>query len=235
MSACPCGHSIDGKRWSYELCCGPLHRRQAHAPTAEALMRSRFSAFSLGHVDYLLATHRPPVPEADARRKLEKSLAGTRLAAPQNHRHLRRLGRRPARRGGIHCHFRGGRPPGQAAGALLFQARGRTLVLRRGPCHGAPDRFTHGGTQRPLLVWQRQEAEEMPPLSECHCRSIPGPTLTIPVTSRQLRLTAETHRRALNLWSEELCCPGCRRSPSRHHICFLLYESLNLETGRETP
>lgn len=49
-------------------CCGPLHAG-APAPTAERLMRSRFSAFALGDAEYLLASHhastRPAALELD--------------------------------------------------------------------------------------------------------------------------------------------------------------------------
>jgi SEC-C motif-containing protein len=53
---CPCGR-IQGKGLPYTLsaCCGPYHAGQA-APDAESLMRSRYSAFVLGHAPYLLAT-----------------------------------------------------------------------------------------------------------------------------------------------------------------------------------
>ncbi|GMA28452.1 YchJ family protein [Arenivirga flava] len=61
--ACPCG--------SGELlaaCCGPLHAGHP-APTAERLMRSRFSAFALGDAAYLLRswsrTTRPASLEVD--------------------------------------------------------------------------------------------------------------------------------------------------------------------------
>ena len=47
---CPCGRGI-----SYEQCCGPLHQGQP-AADAEALMRSRYSAYVLGLIDYLLGT-----------------------------------------------------------------------------------------------------------------------------------------------------------------------------------
>lgn len=47
---CPCG---SGR--AYARCCGPLHAG-APAPTAEALMRSRYSAFVLGMEPYLLAS-----------------------------------------------------------------------------------------------------------------------------------------------------------------------------------
>ncbi|MBO3747757.1 hypothetical protein J5X84_16890 [Streptosporangiaceae bacterium NEAU-GS5] len=51
---CPCGLPA-----SYAECCGRLHRGDAVAPTAEALMRSRFSAFSVGDEAYLLRTWHP--------------------------------------------------------------------------------------------------------------------------------------------------------------------------------
>jgi SEC-C motif domain protein len=43
----------------YEECCGRFHRGDAKAPTAERLMRSRFSAFSVGDEAYLLRTWHP--------------------------------------------------------------------------------------------------------------------------------------------------------------------------------
>ncbi|SCL31210.1 SEC-C motif-containing protein [Micromonospora rhizosphaerae] len=46
---CPCGSGLP-----YAQCCGPLHRGESTAATAEALMRSRFSAFAVGDADYLL-------------------------------------------------------------------------------------------------------------------------------------------------------------------------------------
>lgn len=49
--ACPCG---SGK--PYAVCCGPLHAGEKPAPTAEALMRSRYAAYVLKLEDYLLAT-----------------------------------------------------------------------------------------------------------------------------------------------------------------------------------
>jgi SEC-C motif-containing protein len=55
-AACPCG---SGRR--YAECCGRWHAGPLHlaAPTAEALMRSRYAAFVLGLSDYLLATWHP--------------------------------------------------------------------------------------------------------------------------------------------------------------------------------
>jgi len=56
---CPC---LSGN--PYDECCGPLHRGAA-APTAERLMRSRFSAFALRLPDYLLATWHPRARPAE--------------------------------------------------------------------------------------------------------------------------------------------------------------------------
>lgn len=62
-SACPCE---SGK--SYAQCCAPFHAGAA-APTAEALMRSRYSAYVGKLEPYLLstwhATTRPPSLDAD--------------------------------------------------------------------------------------------------------------------------------------------------------------------------
>ena len=55
-TACPCGRTAGkGQALSLDVCCGPFHAGQ-NAPDAESLMRSRYSAFVLGHVPYLLAT-----------------------------------------------------------------------------------------------------------------------------------------------------------------------------------
>jgi SEC-C motif-containing protein len=51
---CPC---LSGD--TYGACCGPLHRGERAAPTAETLMRSRYSAFAVGDAGYLLATWHP--------------------------------------------------------------------------------------------------------------------------------------------------------------------------------
>jgi SEC-C motif domain protein len=70
--ACPCGLGDD-----YDACCGRLHAG-APAPTAEALMRSRYSAFAVGDLGYLLRTWHPSGrPE---KLSLEPDLRWTRLA-----------------------------------------------------------------------------------------------------------------------------------------------------------
>jgi SEC-C motif-containing protein len=52
--ACPCG---SGRR--YAECCGQLHFSAKNEMTAEALMRSRYSAYVLKLADYLLASWHP--------------------------------------------------------------------------------------------------------------------------------------------------------------------------------
>lgn len=51
---CPCE---SGK--PYKLCCQPYVEQISNAPTAEALMRSRYSAFSLLNEDYLRYSWHP--------------------------------------------------------------------------------------------------------------------------------------------------------------------------------
>ncbi|ARP82760.1 hypothetical protein CAL12_19330 [Bordetella genomosp. 8] len=56
VKSCPCG---TGK--PYAACCGQWHHGSRHlqAPTAEALMRSRYSAYVLDLVDYVRDTWHP--------------------------------------------------------------------------------------------------------------------------------------------------------------------------------
>ncbi|WLW56258.1 YchJ family protein [Streptomyces sp. YU58] len=62
--SCPCGLAE-----TYDACCGRFHRGEAAAPTAESLMRSRYSAFVKRDEAYLLRTWhprtRPPRVEFD--------------------------------------------------------------------------------------------------------------------------------------------------------------------------
>ncbi|MCC3266765.1 YchJ family protein [Arthrobacter gengyunqii] len=51
---CPC---LSGE--TYAGCCGRYHSGAGNAPTAEALMRSRYSAFAVGDQPYLLRTWHP--------------------------------------------------------------------------------------------------------------------------------------------------------------------------------
>jgi len=59
LTACPC-RPVNAAL-PYTVCCGVFHAGPSHllAPNAEALMRSRYSAFVLDLTDYLLATWHP--------------------------------------------------------------------------------------------------------------------------------------------------------------------------------
>jgi len=48
---CPCGTGLQ-----YKNCCQPYHLKTKNAPTAEALMRSRYAAFVVADGDYLYET-----------------------------------------------------------------------------------------------------------------------------------------------------------------------------------
>jgi len=51
MSECPCGSGLE-----LDACCAPFVNGDKPAPTAEALMRSRFTAYALGKAKYLHST-----------------------------------------------------------------------------------------------------------------------------------------------------------------------------------
>ncbi|MCV6604461.1 MAG: YchJ family protein [Porticoccaceae bacterium] len=71
MQTCPCGSTL-----SYSVCCQPLHLGAA-AASAEALMRSRYSAFSMGLVDYLISSHHPGQRTPNERQSLQQSMENT--------------------------------------------------------------------------------------------------------------------------------------------------------------
>ena len=54
MKTCPCG---SGKK--YEDCCKKYIKKTLIPPTAELLMRSRYTAYVIGDFDYILETHDP--------------------------------------------------------------------------------------------------------------------------------------------------------------------------------
>lgn len=64
MTSCPCGGvalmakppGTQGSNERYADCCGRYLDGGEAAPTAAALMRSRYTAYTLGREDYLLAT-----------------------------------------------------------------------------------------------------------------------------------------------------------------------------------
>ena len=87
VDVCPCGRLDAHKRLlTYAACCTPLHAGET-APDAERLMRSRYSAFVLGDVPYLLATWhsstRPATLELEPQAKwLGLEIKGHRVTGP---------------------------------------------------------------------------------------------------------------------------------------------------------
>ncbi|MBI2393287.1 MAG: SEC-C domain-containing protein [Deltaproteobacteria bacterium] len=71
---CPCS---SGK--SYAECCAPFHDRKRHAQEGEELVRSRYSAFALGKVDYLYDTLHEDHP--DRRHAPDQIMAALRAAS----------------------------------------------------------------------------------------------------------------------------------------------------------
>ena len=70
---CPC---TSGKEFAD--CCEPILTQAEQAKTAEQLMRSRYAAYALEEVDYLIETHPDPgVPPAERRRDLRQSCRQT--------------------------------------------------------------------------------------------------------------------------------------------------------------
>ena len=64
---CPCGSGN-----TLAVCCGPLIARTAAAPTAESLMRSRYTAYVLGEIDWIVASHDPAGADDVDRSSTEK-------------------------------------------------------------------------------------------------------------------------------------------------------------------
>ena len=70
--ACPCGSAK-----SFSACCEPFLNGPALAETAEQLMRSRFSAFCLQNVSYLINTLQPSKRQPDDAASLQQSMQQT--------------------------------------------------------------------------------------------------------------------------------------------------------------
>jgi len=54
MNMCPCGSNL-----AYEACCQAIIKGERPAETAEQLMRSRYSAYAMKEIDYLLTSLHP--------------------------------------------------------------------------------------------------------------------------------------------------------------------------------
>ena len=70
---CPCGSGV-----TYSLCCQPYHKGTDTAPTPVALMRSRYTAYVMNDVAYLLASWHPDCRAEQWRESLAESAAQTR-------------------------------------------------------------------------------------------------------------------------------------------------------------
>ena len=67
MAGCPCGSGN-----SYPKCCKPYIDGSRTAPTAEALMRARYTAYEKGAVDFIMNTHHPEGREELSREATEE-------------------------------------------------------------------------------------------------------------------------------------------------------------------
>jgi SEC-C motif-containing protein len=64
---CPCGSNNP-----IDICCLPIIKELKEAETAEQLMRSRYTAFTLTEVDYLMKSHHPKTRNIKQKKKLKK-------------------------------------------------------------------------------------------------------------------------------------------------------------------
>lgn len=64
-SDCPCG-----RKKTYELCCGIAHKNLSNVKTAEDLMRSRYTAFTLANGDYLMLSQHTTTRELDRKQEI---------------------------------------------------------------------------------------------------------------------------------------------------------------------
>lgn len=69
---CPCG-----SQKLFSECCQPLLSEEVLADTAEALMRSRYSAFATGNIDYLISTLHPSKRQPQDHELLQGALHNT--------------------------------------------------------------------------------------------------------------------------------------------------------------
>jgi SEC-C motif domain protein len=95
---CPCGSDLE-----YDQCCGPYLGGKTSPPTAEALMRSRYTAYTRGDIDYIANTLAP-----------EKHGAFDRAAATAWATQAKWLG--------LKINFVDGGRPGDAEGVVAFIA-----------------------------------------------------------------------------------------------------------------
>ena len=64
---CPCG---SGR--SFDTCCEPIINGKTEAATAQELMRSRYTAFTIANGNYLMRSHHPSTRPNRERKNIEK-------------------------------------------------------------------------------------------------------------------------------------------------------------------
>lgn len=64
---CPCG---SGK--CFQECCEPIIQSKREAETCEELMRSRYTAFTLANIDYLMRSHHSSTRPVKDRKNIQK-------------------------------------------------------------------------------------------------------------------------------------------------------------------
>ena len=67
QNLCPCGSGL-----SYSACCEPIISGRNEAVTAQALMRSRYVAFTCANADYLMRSHSAKTRPVKDRKNIEK-------------------------------------------------------------------------------------------------------------------------------------------------------------------
>lgn len=65
-NTCPCNPDI-----LYKDCCHPFHQQTTIAPSAESLMRSRYSAYVYKNTDYLYKTTHPSIRTRQLKKDIE--------------------------------------------------------------------------------------------------------------------------------------------------------------------
>jgi SEC-C motif-containing protein len=76
---CPCGSKLTGQN-----CCIPILEGKTKAGTAEALMRSRYTAYTFSNSDYLLGTWHPRYRPASLEFMVDQKWLGLKIMAIQS-------------------------------------------------------------------------------------------------------------------------------------------------------
>ncbi len=88
---CPCN-----PKQRYELCCQPFHQGKSFPDTAEQLMRSRYSAFVLGEIDYIIETTIPAQQQFLNKQEITEWSRQTQWHKLQINNHTPNIGKRHA-------------------------------------------------------------------------------------------------------------------------------------------